>query len=252
GITGLFSNLYLLASIPFVFIIGYLFKQKCLWMLIGFAIAILPSLAFNYFYFDDIFNFPIMVHNDSVNFASWDLTAIPRRLNQYFGFGVISALKYMPVLYFSLFGVLISLSLRTPISVALCLCCVTYIILVSVMPNSDWTMQCQYGPRYLLPLLLYSAPGFGFFLQFISRLRFRCVGYLIVLGVVGVSLAINMIGALTGVMHCGDSYAPAVPLSDNVPLELVYLPLWPYAEILFVLSAALWFVVHRLSRESVS
>ena len=92
---------------------------------------------------------------------------------------------------------------------------------------------CQFGPRYLLPVLPLLAIGLAALLR--SRVAMAVAGALLAYG-----MAISLVGALQGTMYCGiEDFAPWQQAQEMDLLAASQFPLRALALVLPV--AAVWF-----------
>jgi hypothetical protein len=174
-------GIYVPATLPF---------RKALWCGAGFLVGLLPLFAYNGYYFGSPFVPANVAGNFSDTFWSpgWRLAA--DHLNYYFGAGGISLWKYAPAELLAFGGLfLVARRLRWLLVGA-----VTVHILYLI--NIPTLGGCQYGPRYLLPLLPLLAPGLAALFDFRPAAR-PWIGALVAYG-----FLVSAVGALEGTMYC--------------------------------------------------
>jgi hypothetical protein len=174
-------GIYVLATLPF---------RNALWCGAGFVVGLLPLFAYNGNYFGS----PLVPANVAGNFSDtfwspgWSLAA--DHLNAYFGTSGISLWKYAPAEVLACAGLfLLPLRLRWLLVGAVA---VHLVYLISIPTLGG----CQYGPRYLLPLLPLLAPGLAALFDWRPRAR-PWIGVLAIYG-----FFVSAVGALEGTMYC--------------------------------------------------
>ena len=79
--------------------------------------------------------------------------------------------------------------------------------MVAMMMGSQFTFElstdgdCQFGPRYLLPVMPFASLGIAGY-SYLSTAKERRLAGLVVVAVMVVSFGINLVGAMQGAMNC--------------------------------------------------
>jgi len=155
GVTlGLVVFFSLLPSLVVATLVAYglyaLPRRKALCTLAGFAIGLLPTLAYNWHYFGDPFLTPNRAGGFTDTFLrpSWHRTW--SRFNAYFGHGWLSSWKYEPTVPLGLVGLLWLPGRASKTKAFLALAAILHLAYIL---NIGTVGHSQYGPRYLIPLL---------------------------------------------------------------------------------------------------
>jgi hypothetical protein len=174
-------GIYVLATLPF---------RTAVWCGAGFLLGLLPLFAYNGYYFGSPFVPANVAGNFSDTFWSpgWGLAA--NHLNAYFGIGGISLWKYAPVEVLAFAGIFLLPRRLRWLLVAVVAVHVVYLVSIPTLGG------CEYGPRYLLPLLPLLAPGLAALFDFRPRAR-TWIGVFAVYG-----FFVSAVGALEGTMYC--------------------------------------------------
>lgn len=186
----------------------------------GFSLGIAPLLAYNAWYFGNAFVPANVAGAYGDTFPAFDPARIAHHFNAYFGTHGLALWKYAPAL---LAGALaLGASARKPLHALLVAACVVHL---AYLLSIETLGTCQYGPRYLLPLL----PAFALGVAWLNeRAASRAVtATLVVLVVVGG--AINMVGAIGGTMYCSlEQWALPAVAAHLAKFDASWLPLlWP-------------------------
>jgi hypothetical protein len=174
-------GIYVLATLPF---------RTALLCGAGFLVGLLPLFTYNGYYFGSPFVPANVAGNFSDTFWSpgWGLAA--NHLNAYFGTSGISLWKYAPAEVLAFAGLFMLPRRLRYLLVAAVAVHLVYLISISTLGG------CQYGPRYLLPLLPLLAPGLAALFDFRPAAR-PWIGALSVYG-----FFVSAVGALEGTMYC--------------------------------------------------
>jgi hypothetical protein len=200
------TGIYVLAAVPF---------RSALCCAAGFVGGLLPLFAYNRHYFGSPFVPANVAGNFSDTFWSpgWSLAA--NHLNAYFGTGGISLWKYAPAEVLAFAGLFLLPRRLRYLLVSAVAIHLAYLISIPTLGG------CEYGPRYLLPLLPLVAPGLAALFEFRPRAR-PWIGVLAVYG-----FLVSAVGAVTGTMYCAvDKFAlwpqmanPGQMTADQFPLR---------------------------------
>lgn len=183
----------------------------------GFALGLLPLLAYNAWYFGS----PVMPANIAGDYADTFPAFVPARLahhaNAYFGSYGLALWRYAPVLMAGALALFLPRLAQPRVRAWLAAGGAAQIaFLLSIQTLGT----CQYGPRYLLPMLPAFAFGVAALVQRWPGLRGPVAG-LIVLG-----LGIALVGAIGGTMYCQlDTWALPAAWQRLMRLEAEWLPL---------------------------
>jgi hypothetical protein len=174
-------GIYVLAAFPL---------RTALWCGAGFLVGLLPLFAYNGYYFGSPFVPANVAGNFSDTFWSPGWSLATNHLNAYFGTSGISLWKFAPAEVLAFAGLfLLPLRLRSLLVAAVA---VHLVYLISIPTLGG----CEFGPRYLLPLLPLLAPGLAAVFDFRPRVR-PWIGILVIYGFV-----VSTVGALAGTMYC--------------------------------------------------
>ena len=214
-------------------------------VLAGLCVGLLPLLAYNAHYFGN----PFLQANVAGGFTDTFFRPVPgnflHHLNVYFGAGDLSILKYMPILALGAAGTfLLGPRLRGQkrmlwAAIALHL---AYVLNIQTIGN------CQYGPRYLIPIVPLAMLGLPALLAW-GRTGGR-VWPAAATGVVAIySAAVNLVGALKGTMFCDTrKFAFLEDLPSLAALAPEEFPLAPLCAGIALITGVLVVVRARLGR----
>ncbi len=166
----------------------------------GFAAGLLPLLAYNLHYFGN----PLLQANVAGGFSDTFFRPDPGNffghLDIYFGAGELSVVKYMPLLVAGGAGLWVRETGRAAARTALW----GIALHIAYILNIETVGDCQYGPRYLIPIVPLAMLGLPGLLA-----RGRARGRVAVAAVAGAlavyGAAVNLVGALKGTMYCSIS-----------------------------------------------
>jgi len=164
----------------------------------GLFLGLQPLFAYNLNYFGN----PFLQANVAGGFTDTFFRADPgnflRHLNVYLGAGELSVLKYMPIILAGVAGIFVMPEgLAAPKRALLAAIAVHLAYILNIGTVGD----CQYGPRYLIPIAPLAMLGLPGLLAW-GRAR----GSAAAAGAAGAlaawSAAVNLVGALKGTMYC--------------------------------------------------
>jgi hypothetical protein len=198
---GLFLGLTVTTSmLPFFMavIAGLYFFSLRQWQrvpqfLAGGVLGLLPLLAYNALSFGNPFLMPNIAgsYSDTYFALEWaNFTAKSR-------FYATMLTHYAPVCWCGLAGIAFFPRIARRERIAL-LALLT--ALAAYVLNIDTVGHCQYGPRYLLPLMPFAALGLIGFSHLAPRASRWAAGALLLVGLF--SVATNVVGAMGGAMYC--------------------------------------------------
>jgi hypothetical protein len=170
-----------------------------IWPALGFVLGLAPLLAYNAWYFGSPL-MPANVAGDySDTFFSFRPQLMARHLNDYLGAGGLSLWKYAPGLALGLVGLWL-LPRRLARLRALFVAAIG--IHLFYLCNIETLGTCEYGPRYLLPILALLAPGAAALMDAhgaasASPFKLLAAGALLAYG-----FLVNVVGALQGTIYC--------------------------------------------------
>ena len=182
-------GLYLLASLQLKHIV---FSG------IGFILGLIPLGLYNNFYFDSPFTQANVAGNYADTFFKFNYDQFMHHLNAYVGWGGLSIWKYAPIMAVGLLGVAL---LKPGLLRIKMFIFAAFFVHLMYLVNIETLGTCQYGPRYLLPVLPFAAIGVAAWLAKVTRYNAFTVG--IIFGSLAVfSFAVSMGGAMGGAMQC--------------------------------------------------
>jgi len=207
----------------------------------GFVLGLLPLFAYNLHYFGN----PLTQANVAGGFSDTFFRPEPGNflghLNIYFGAGDLSVLKYMPLLLAGGAGLWLKETGRAAPARAVLWGIALHL---AYIVNIETVGDCQYGPRYLIPIVPLAMLGLPGLLAWGrargTRAAAATTGALALYGA-----AVNLVGALKGTMYCTitkfaflDDLA-GLPLlrAGDFPLAPVCLALAPVAGAALFLEA---------------
>ena len=203
---GLFAGLTIFTSmLPALIVVAfglYIFTSlrigHILWTGLGFFLGLLPLALYNNYYFDSPFTQANVAGNYADTFFNFNYEQFKHHLNAYVGWGGLSILKYSPIVAIGFIGIFcLPRSLGRLKFFVLAASFVHLMYLV----NIETLGTCQYGPRYLIPLLPFWAIGVAVLLNRFGQSTPFSQG--LVLGVLAVfSLVVSLAGAFGGAMQC--------------------------------------------------
>lgn len=188
----------------------------------GFALGLSPLLAYNAWYFGSPLVPANVAGNYSDTFFAFSQERFLHHLDAYLGTGGLALWKYSPALFVGMAGLLL---LPRGRAVTLLLASglhLTYLLGIETLGT------CQYGPRYLLPLLPLFAIGLAALID-LRGASGRGVRIAIALLLALTGFGVALVGALGGTMYCDLEVFALMPrmqaLSSLSPQDLPLL--WP-------------------------
>jgi hypothetical protein len=250
GAGGLFAGLVVSTSmLPFPMVIAiclYLLSFKrwklAVAMIIGGLVGLMPLFVYDALSFGNPLLVPNIAGHYSDTYPRFDLANISSKLGFYGSY----LLGYCPILFAGLSGLTVLPKQFRREQIALC-----SIILVqfAYLFSLETVGGCQFGPRYLLPVMPFVAVGLVG-LSYIKRPAIRWP-YTVVTGVLALfSIVVSTVGAMYGAMYCDlDKYAMTRYLEMLGRGELRGFPLaaWLWIPLCLLLLAliVLMFIVGR-------
>jgi len=209
---------------------------------IGCLLGLLPLTVYNFYYFGN----PLIQANVAGNYAdtffNFNFEQFIFRVNAYIGYGGLSIWKYAPLLGLGFGGILVLPKSLRMVKVFVLAAITLHLFYLF---NIETLGTCQYGPRYLLPLLPFLAIGVAELMQRASRLPAFFTG-----GFFGIAAAysfwVSMVGAVGGAMQCDlRNFTFVKYLASSSRLSWGNLPLfWPLF-VLFLLLLVCLIVTNR-------
>ncbi|MCG5053417.1 MAG: hypothetical protein KA712_10700 [Myxococcales bacterium] len=229
----------------------------------GAALGGLPLAVFNWHYFGSPFlqanvaggyqdTFWGFSQTGAGNAAQGAFTLLSDRFSSnlwsYLGLGQVSLWLYAPVTLLGVFALVQALvrartepDVRKPARLLFAMVAIQLLYLLNISTIGD----CQFGPRYLLPVL-------PLLLSFVSRLVFRILQHgsrwtwvsFSVCGtlLLGTSIAVSSVGARIGIMQCGlDRWLPRAFWESSDPSQ--WLSGYPLRPVMFTMALALVLMV---------
>lgn len=248
---GLLLGLTVTTSVlPFfmVLIVAVYFVSLRYWRVLpvfvsGGLVGILPLLVY------DTINFgnPLLLPNFAGNFSDTFFHLDAENFVSKLGFYATFITLYVPLLWFGISGwALLPKQFRREQFVVLGLFAVLFFYIL----NIDTTGDCQFGPRYLLPVMPFAALGLVGFNYLAPTMRRVSVGVLFVAGLF--SFVVNLAGASYGAMFCNlQLYAPLEYLGAVLGGRFLDYPLLWLAPVV-VLSAVMLVVSFRRAEDVTS
>lgn len=226
--------LLVLTSIAFVLLTKA--PKSSAYFLSGLVLGLLPLLLYNFHYFGN----PVIQANIAGDFRdtffSFSWNRFVDRVFIYFGWGSISIWKYMPWIGIGLASSSFSRSLRPELRVFFSASAIIHCFYIM---NIETIGHCQFGPRYLLPLVPIGA------LSAAASANEGRVLRVILAMLIAYALAVNTTGAFGGTMYCGLSeFAPINYLNDITRWRDNSWPVAPYAGCLIVVITGGLIVKH--------
>ena len=181
---------------------------------VGLMIGLAPLAIYNTHYFSNPLLQANIAGNFSDTFVSLDGPRFWHHARAYLGTGDISLLKYMPIVVLATAGIFgLPGRLRSQ-RIALGALIVLHLAFVLNIPTIG---HCQYGPRYLIPLVPFAMLGLPGTLEWAAKSKAALPLLIGVAGVGAYSLTVNLVGALQGTMYCDIHDFAFVRYLDRLP-----------------------------------
>lgn len=176
---------------------AFAIRQKSLPFLgAGFAVGIAPLAWYNWHYFGS----PLIQANAAGNFSDTffrpSLAIFLPHLNRYFGWGQLSLWAYAPIAVAGALSIF-TFARRREFRLTAALLVAMVAIHTAYILNIETYGHCQFGPRYLLPLMGFLVLPLGFVWRN-SGLQTVVLADL----ALALSVAVNTAGAAIGTMNC--------------------------------------------------
>lgn len=201
---GFFAALTLLTSmLPALVVACFLVyaliksRNKYIYLLSGVVIGLIPLLLYNDYYFGNAFKQANVAGNYSDTFLKINWLNFSHHFNAYFGDGGISLLWFAPAL---LIGFL-SLPLLKDAKFKLFIL-VAFFAHVLYICNIETLGTCSWGPRYLLPLLPFSAIGLAHGLKSFSSDSQKKIAITALTVIILYATHVTYVGISTSAMQC--------------------------------------------------
>lgn len=164
------------------------------YFILGGFLGLLPLLFYDAYNFGNPFLLPNVAGNYNDTFFYLSLTNIREKIVFY----STATFMYAPVVLAALIGLFLlpRRFLREKLAII-----GTIFFLTDYIFNIDTVGTCEYGPRYLLPVMGLSCLGLAGF-TYIRSLALRISVYVVVALIAAVSLVVNIVGAVGGTMYC--------------------------------------------------
>ena len=173
-------------------------RSQTIVVILGGGFGLLPLAIYNSYYFGDVFTQANNAGNYADTFFSFQLQQFLHHLHAYLGNSGLSAWKYAPMACLGI--VAVSFYWRKVSALVLLIFSLT-VIQLGYLLNIETLGTCQYGPRYLLPLIPFSIFGVAFLSQQLSH-RGAYWGGILIGGIFAIALAVSITGAWGGAMQC--------------------------------------------------
>ena len=172
--------------------------RTIVWRGVGFFAGILPLLTYNGYYFGSAVEPANVAGNYHDTFFSPRMVQFLDHMKEYLGTGGLSLWKYAPALTLGFIGIgLLPRALgrvRWTLGIAI-------FVHFAYVTNIETLGTCEYGPRYLLPIMPLLAPGVAALVDW--RGLKAMPGKLLTAGaLLAYGFLVNVVGALRGTMYC--------------------------------------------------
>ena len=257
-LTGFFAALTIFTSmLPALIVMAFGFyvlyskhSKNIFYTGVGFILGLLPLFIYNSLYFGGPLTQANVAGNYADTFFSFKYEQFVHHLNAYLGFGGLSIWKYAPSVVLGFFCVFFLPKALSRIKVLVYL---SFFLHLSYLLNIETLGTCQYGPRYLLPLVPLCAIGLAELVRRINKEQGFIFG--IILGAVFIhSIASGVVGAAGGAMQCDlNNFMMWRYLVEHGKLTIENLPLFywcliPLVMIIMVIAYYRW--VHNTRQDS--
>lgn len=201
--------------------------------LAGVALGLAPLLIYDGWYFGHPFRQANVAGDFQDTFLRPTWQGFSAHLQTYFGSGDLAVWKFMPVVLLGWLGALALLRRKRTQHLAAIVLAASAAHLLYIL-DIETIGGCQYGPRYLMPLLPLALAG-------LSGVTAR--GWWAVAPVALYGVAVSAIGALGGTMYCGlPQFAAAAYWRDGRGLQWGLHPLlWPAIGVAVCACGLAWF-----------
>lgn len=201
---------FFVLSIAILIAMEFRWKETALAAL-GAFVGVLPLAAYNWINFDNPLRQANVVGNFKDTFFTPSMAYVEKHLWDYFGSGGwMSATRYMPIMAMGMASMLfVRLAPRWKWTMI-----VGVLLHFGYILNIDSVGHCQYGPRYLIPVLPFAFIGLGLLIQQRQGwLKDVIASLAIALG--AYSIAVNTIGAFGNSVHCRlDHFGPTLYMQE--------------------------------------
>ena len=205
-------------------------KRGRIAMIACFGVGLVPAAAYHFWFFGSPFLPANVAGNFTDTFPRVEWALIRGHLDAYFGSGGIALWRYMPAAALGLAGLALARG-RAGVRRTAALLLAAHVAYLVCIPTLG---TCQFGPRYLLPVLPIFALGVA---AVAERFPGRAMTRIIVVAIAA-GFVINAIGAVGGTMDC-DLSRWSFP-SRLALLEQRFEPAWlPLRYIVAVLAVLL-------------
>ena len=220
-------------------------RARTLALLGGLFAGLLPLLAYNAHYFGSPFLMANAAGGFTDTFFRPGAATFLHHLNVYFGAGDLSVLKYMPIVILGGAGLAL-LDRRLGAQKRMLWAAIG--LHLAYVTNIETIGGCQYGPRYLIPIVPLAMLGLPAFLAWGAA--GRKAWPVVLAGVLALgSAAVNLVGALGGTMVCDTGrFALFQDLGAIARLTPADFPLAPLCLGLAILTAIGFGIQYRLAR----
>jgi len=191
---------------------------------LGYIIGLLPLFIHNTYYFDNPLVQANMAGNYKDTFFHFNWWRMKNHTVHYFLWGNLSIWKYMPIMGLGFFGLFFwgRKFFRENLMIFTMVVLHSFYIL-----NIDANGYCQYGPRFLIPLVPFISLGL---IPILRPKNLRILNYsfwIFTGGVLIYSSFVNFVGALGGTMNCSlEKFTFFEHLNRHDLYKMDYLPLF--------------------------
>jgi hypothetical protein len=203
GLTLFFSMLpALLVACILVYAVTLSFRKKDWFQLfLGFCIGYLPLGLFNAYYFKNPFLQANVAGNFKDTFFQLSTKLMAEHFHDYFGrTSYLSVTQMMPVFLLGIMGIF---SLRKRLKKEAILLGGLLVIHCAYIFNITTIGHCQFGPRYLIPLIPFMMIGLCGLISIRKKWVMRASSVIVTLTII-YSFAVNTLGAIGDTMFCGN------------------------------------------------
>jgi hypothetical protein len=214
-------------------------------LLLGVLIGFTPFLLYHYYFFGNPLLATHLAGSIEDTYPALNFIRFLQHFNLYFGLGGLSMARFEPLAFLGLVAFFISASVSPMYRRALGAAIIGHILYLCCM---DTVGHCQYGPRYLMPLLPIALLGVAHLIIALPARRFPLVTTIVwVFSLYGVLL--NVAGALGGSLYCSPrhfaGFAYVLGLLETAPFSA---RLGSFSQSTAMLSAiTLLFLLHSIA-----
>ena len=203
GVTLFISMLPVFVVLVLLVYILFSKNWKCiLFSGIGFLIGIFPLAVYNTYYLGSPAGQAYFEagYKDAHAIKFNNIWTVLHHIHYYFGLGWLSIHMYMPVAVVSALGLFCMGPKLNKYKILISFIIVTHSFL---LVNMETFGHCQYGPRYLIPIIPFMMLGLPFLIDWSKAAGLGKWILLMVMFTAVYSFGINLLGSVYGTMYCG-------------------------------------------------